>query len=79
MCEPSKETIYTIKKIDTQILDIDENTKAEEDAKSVDLSHGSNNDKYQVQEINEPIEDHLEQEDAVDTVDDSVIQQSEVE
>ena len=75
MCEPSKETIYTIKKIDTQLLDIDENTKAEEDAKSVDLSHDSNNDKYQVQESNEPIEYHLEQKDAVDIVDDSVIQQ----
>ena len=60
MCEPSKETIYTIKKIDTQNLDIDENTKVEEEAKSVDLSHDSNNDKYQVgeNEINEPIEDH---------------------
>ena len=60
MCEPSKETIYTIKKIDTQNLDIDENTKVEEDAKSVDLSHDSNNNKYQVGEndINEPIEDH---------------------
>ena len=45
----------------------------------MDLSHDSNNDKYQVQESNEPVEDHLEQEDAVDIMVDSVIQKSEVE
>ena len=51
MCEPSKENIFTIKKVDIQNLEID--TKAEEEqeeVKSVDQSHQSNNDPYQVEE-----------------------------